>query len=360
MINIAYSFTEIVELMLSTLPPALVDSQNAARLRTMAAFLLPTLWGGFEFRLGKDQPDVDLWQIFMAEDRGPLLGYIGDHFSDAAPEEQARWTNMRKMLQYWCDHDTELKDIVHSMALEPRYMSPDAAVPEIPLGIWFSEKPVAVEKLHSTIVTMLHSIVGEGEIPALMQTLRHYMPNLETGVSLRAIGLFFKPEVGRAYIYLRNFNAESLIPYLQEVGWPGPYDEIQKLASWLSSYNEKLDVHFNIGPSLIPRMGIKVFPNGYGYSPHMNALLDDLVIRGLCDPEKRDALKKQPALLTPMKSRFNWPDHLIMESLTRPNPEQGSFYSFLSNIKLVYVPGKPLEAKAYIRFAHMWSRRHES
>src|SRR5439155_25568367 len=51
-----------------------------------------------------------------------------------------------------------------------------------------------------------------------------------------------------------------------------------------------------------------------------------------------------------------WPPHLVCASLLRPPDHFTSFQRLLSHVKVVYEPGRPIEAKGYFGFEHAWVR----
>ncbi len=344
----AYSFREIVELILPSMPPTLITAQSASSLREVAAHYPSLLGGGFELRLAADQPQVDLFQIVTRLDRSRLIGDVAAHFLDNPQYQDPLWLGLHNVLSYWHDHAAELDELIYGLSLELRYKSVDGP-PRPAIAFGLSAAATLSGHVNELVAQALRHFLGDQETTVLLANLRQHLPSPQTGATLRLLGIGIEPLGLGLRPYLRNLRVAQLIPYLESIGWQGRAQEVYDLAVWLARYNEALDVHLDLIDTVGPRLGFKIFGHSRGrYDPRLAALLDDLVGRGLCAPEKRDALRTQVWTLTPLNSTLPWPDHLILDSLSCPEPVPGAFYSYLQVIKVAYEPGKALEAKAYI------------
>jgi len=152
-----------------------------------------------------------------------------------------------------------------------------------------------------------------------------------------------------------RINVSSLSPdqitfYLQKIGYPEPAQEIEILAMQLLDIVDDLRICLDVGAAIYPQVGLECsFRQQHGLEPLWFTLLDDLVERGLCTPEKREGLLNWPGEITPIFSSLSWSTLFTTESLFKPLNvlERG-----LSHIKMTYRPQHPLKAKAYLGFLH--------
>jgi len=138
----------------------------------------------------------------------------------------------------------------------------------------------------------------------------------------------------------------QLVPYLTRLGWPGSFRELAAIMADFCrtntvDHNTYLDL--SLGASISPRLGLAFAQQQIEQLPGQDfarrALLDLCVQHGLCSPAKRDAL-----VLWPGRLRAVFPGDTLP---TR-------FRKWL-DIKLVYHPDQPLEAKGYLGFMPYFS-----
>jgi hypothetical protein len=106
---------------------------------------------------------------------------------------------------------------------------------------------------------------------------------------------------------------------------------------------ERLHLSFDLAEEILPRIGIEgSFPRQPSREPRWAAWLDRLAQRGLCSPEKRDAVLAWPGYDTFWTAPRRWP---VAEIGPR-----GVCLRALSHLKAVCRPQHPPEAKAYLVF----------
>lgn len=138
----------------------------------------------------------------------------------------------------------------------------------------------------------------------------------------------------------------QLVPYLTRIGWPGSFRELATIMTNFCTAdtvdgNTYLDL--SLGASVSPRLGLAFAQQQIEQLPGQDltrrTLLDLCVHHGLCSPEKRDALVR-------------WPGRL--RAVFRGDALPTRFRKWL-DIKLVYQPDQPLEAKGYLGFMPYFS-----
>jgi hypothetical protein len=106
---------------------------------------------------------------------------------------------------------------------------------------------------------------------------------------------------------------------------------------------ERLHLSFDVTDAILPRIGIEgSFPRRPTREPRWEILCERLVRRRLCSPEKKDAVLAWPGYDTFWTAPERWP---IAEMGPR-----GICIRLLSHVKVVCVPDREPEAKAYLVF----------
>jgi hypothetical protein len=90
------------------------------------------------------------------------------------------------------------------------------------------------------------------------------------------------------------------------------------------------------------------------------ALLDVLIDRGLCTPEKKAMLLAWPGSTSTMACHTGWPADLIVEALRPESNRFGLIRRSISHVKVGISSRTRLEAKAYLWFHHEWVSAAES
>lgn len=138
----------------------------------------------------------------------------------------------------------------------------------------------------------------------------------------------------------------QLVPYLTRLGWPGSLHELAAIMAEFCTadtvdHNTYLDL--SLGASISPRLGLAFAQQQIEQLPGQDvtrrALLDRCVQHGLCSPAKRDAL-------------VHWPGRF---RAVFPGDALPTRFRKWLDIKLVYQPGQPLEAKGYLGFMPYFS-----
>jgi hypothetical protein len=106
---------------------------------------------------------------------------------------------------------------------------------------------------------------------------------------------------------------------------------------------ERLHLSFDVMDAILPRIGIEgSFPRQPSREPRWAAFFERLVRRGLCSPEKRDAVLAWPGYDTFWTAPERWP---VAELGPR-----GFCVRALSHLKVVCRPDREPEVKAYLIF----------
>jgi hypothetical protein len=312
------------------LPGDVADRAALERLQVVMAGLPGSVSGAIEIRLGASEKSVDL----------------AVRISNPAEARQiAAWIQPDYVQQFLSDWARE----------------PD---PRIPF-LWLEfDLPPQEADLHSPL--MISRIVREAEPLWLVEDLLPAIRGRALTPSQRQLALRSLEELsGRAYCcYAFDLQARGtdlfrlsftdLMPadmpsYLERLGRPDLAREIL-LALELVPDGDLYEMNFDVNAraEIGSRIGIEVsFQKWPGRDPRWEALLDRLTAEGLCCPEKRSAVLSWFGYDSPRIARDRWP--LVS------GPPDAFLIRWISHFKLACLPGRSLEAKAYLSFG-LWTR----
>src|SRR5262249_131859 len=132
-----------------------------------------------------------------------------------------------------------------------------------------------------------------------------------------------------------------LLSYLNQIGWSGSVSDLTAVLTRFcvaETIDDFMYIDLSIDETVLPRLGIafaqQQIQNLPGKDPTRRALLDRCVGAGLCSPENREELLLWPGSFHILPASEQWPIKI---------------HKWL-DIKLVYDPAAPLEAKGYLGF----------
>jgi len=327
---------------LPNLTPKLVGSDALFGLKALANNLAPILRGGFECRLTANTSQVDLQQCIVRDD----IELLREQIITSANMVHPGWSQLSDFLNEW---RTSLKSIPE-IWLEFDINNSSVLIPAIFVGLPQEISPayetyeIAVQSLN----LLLPSAWNEWQ-----DNLYRCFVACPDGVFVSHIGVMLSRKAPALRVNVKRLQAESLIPYLQQLGWQQQSNEVEALMKQLSVLCERITVCLDIGQYISPQIGLEcIFLQQH--ESRWAIFLDYLVEHGLCEPEKREALLNWPGQSNPVNSLALWPEHLIAASLLKPRECFTVFERRLSHIKVVWQPQRRLEAKAYLWFEHRW------
>jgi hypothetical protein len=315
------------------LPPALVSATALARVRDAAAWLPAALsnWLYLECRLRRVQ--------------------AGDASLPAALGGVEAWRRAAALARAWADPGSPLARAVESVWLEFDLDDASAAAGRPPApGVFVDFTQEAFEsgspaERFALAEAALRPLLA-GEMPdATARGVRRCFDALPAGAYLLYVGVLLPRGTDLVRLCVIGLGEDALLSYLRDVGWAGAPDELRALTSELARAPEI--VHLDVGPSGAPspRVGLE-----YPFARRSQlrgaidevALLDHLVTRGLCTPEKRDALARWPGHAFDTMRHELWPSLVVRR---------------VNHVKLVCDAGRPVRAKGYLAMNHEFYRR---
>lgn len=334
--------------------PAVLPSQHRDAIRSAAARFPSALSRciDLECRLGSDQPSSDFLFCVTRREREQLQTPV--EFEALPPGLLALplWQRILRFTKAWSDSSSELYHKVlmvwFEFDLEPGSAGRDAlAAPGFFLGS--KEFPASAGVLGAEhewfYKAALPMLAGEPLPAAVEANLRRVSTCLPTGVGIYQIGVFFARQVPHLRACLTGIRPEHLPAYLRKIGYG---EDLSDLEDILGALAPLCDVHLDIdvGEQIGPKIGLECAPRRDRLpvmAENSARLLDWLARSGLCSPAQQEAL-----LLYPGVEPFDGPD-VSGSTAAALATTQPMLVRELSHIKVVYRPGAPLTAKAYLQ-----------
>jgi hypothetical protein len=338
----------------------LVSPQNFKEIISLAR-LFPgnlTSFLGFECRLGDSTSRTD-WAFAVSgagNDRDVLTnllshGYLPDYFY----QEEA-WQRVRHFADTWTNPSSILQDKIQCFWLE--FDMPDPA-PQIPIpSVFFgpSKLPAGAEDTDVTkYAWLLRSalpILRGRRVPLPIQKgMKDCLRSLPENATLFQVGtLLSRGQNDDVRFYVNHLSPEQIISYLETCEWNGDTNMLLSLLKQLGAIADRFVLGFDITPTGIgPRIGVECsfLSDGYQKEERWRDLLNILVMRNLCLPERMDALLGYSgvegdetisgSVMKPLTSASEHLHDLMTSTIIR----------YISHIKLVYESDHFVEAKAY-------------
>ena len=313
---------------------------------------------GFECRLTEPVSRTD-WAFAVSgsgKDRNVLAnflrqGYIPDYYL-----QEDAWQRVQKFVKAWATPQSALDRRIQCFWLEfdmPE-QPPTVFLPSVFFGPNRLPKGVAsntVSEYSWLTRSALPLLKGHAVHASIKQQLAICLLHLPENANLFQVGVMLsRGDNENLRLFINHLSPSQILHYLRSIGWMGNGDALAMMLSEIDPLADRFVLGFDITPKGIgPRLGLECSfqTDGYHQEPRWAAFLDYLVCKGLCLPEKRDALLRFPGV----ESNGAW-DGSVMRPLasvshTLPDLLSSAIVRYISHIKIVYENGKAFEAKAY-------------
>jgi len=344
-------------------PPAFSDIDSVARL--LPATLAYNTFG-FECRLGEELPRADFLVLATASCGRDSLASL--HPTSALPARlmtDTVWRRVRDFAVRWADPSSPLYRAVDNVWLEFDVDGPvpDVPVPSVFFGLQTNSQADATgatdepNRPRETAGKAIRLLAG-GEPPLRMvETLSRCFRALSPEERVFQVGLMLSRNAEAVRLCIRLRSVERIFEYLAEVGWPGSEVDLRDVLGPSARSVERVSLNIDVGETVDPKIGLECYFDGNRQpkrEPRWDTFLDSLVRSGLCTADKRDALLAYPGYVDEDADGVPWPAALRRASQLLGGRSLSTFVRSLHHIKIVYRPGEPLEAKAYLAGNHHW------
>jgi hypothetical protein len=299
----------------------LFDEQALRRLHTVSRHLPEDCLSILEVRLGPVRGPVDLSLRLETPSQARRLA------------EGPLPVHLRSFLERWSDPAGDFAS-VPCVWLE---LDLDRDPRNLPVPVVCARLPQRVD-LDWLLESLWPAMQGRPLPPAQRNLVRRCWEEIPPSASLLYAFSLLSRDGGAVRMEIFGLEPDQIDGYLRRIGLA----EIPEVTAAVPVFAgvESLHLSFDIASEVLPRIGIEgSFPRRPEREPRWRGLFARLVDRGLCTPEKREAVFAWPGYDSFWTAAGRWPE----EAGIRTRCVRG-----LSHVKVVCRPGWAPEAKVYL------------
>ncbi|MBE9100254.1 hypothetical protein [Vacuolonema iberomarrocanum] len=328
------------------LSPELVTTQAKQQIQALAQHLPISSATLIECRLSDSHADVDLHASFT-------------HFPPTLLNHfllNPAWQACQTFGHAWMTPASALHQSIRNLILEfdlPEQSAEDsiAAISPSPYIMFKSGRTVELPELIEQVLPLFQ----KSPDPSLATQLNHCLNSIPEGAELANIGIWLARPHQAVRLTIKDIRLEQISAYLENIGWQDPSQTFASFAATLSPLAEAFALAIDIDSTVHPRIGLECFATAQFHDPaRWQQFIDHLVQTDLCTPAKRNALLAWSGFTRRSDCPDLWPANLTYGDLLMGLNAVSLFWRRINHIKVVYQPGQPLSAKAYLAFGHSW------
>ncbi|NEP48705.1 MAG: hypothetical protein F6K65_07655 [Moorea sp. SIO3C2] len=337
------------------IPSALIGSSDWNNIyqtvQSLPSQLTITKGFGFECPLQSSLPQADILLCIGEEGRGILAENNNINLLPETFQVHPIWQRVCKFCTQWADPSSPLFDKIDHIWLEFDVNPEPAPIPLPSVFFDFFEYSILPGGGYQWVShTALKLLLGRALSPEVDQCLFNCFESLPSGADVFTIGAMLARDSDVVRICMGLAPAE-IIPYLNRIGWQGDTDELEALVCELAKVASSLVIDLDVCQRVLPKVGLECYVRT---KTETEQLLDYLVKKGLCFPEKRDRILAYPGYIHQKQNPQQWPSYLKWQGSFLKRGYLSTFAKRLNHIKVVYQPYQDLIAKAYLALWHHW------
>jgi hypothetical protein len=330
------------------------------------ASLLPgalTDFFGFECPLGVRQPQGDFLVCCRASQGGRevLNGQKPERTLPAFFQAHPIWQQIRSFSDDWSNPQSPLFDRVHNMWIEfdVEGVPSSIPVPSVFIG------PESLQPLETAVETRgmpthcawltdlaLPLLLGSEPDEKLRFQIARCLNSLPPGARIFQVGLMLARASRITRLCVRGVSGAQIIEYLRALDYDTSTGELEGLLNLLEPLVARIDLDMDVADRVLPKIGLECYLPIDPYAT--GRYLNHLVSSGLATSTKAKALESWPGMAHERLTPKIWPRDLLALSGFLRGRVHSVFARWLHHVKIVYQPGLPLQAKAYLAVYHMW------
>lgn len=340
------SMADYLRVVTPHLHPELVSPEALSCIQSLAKILPPLSDAILECRLGEGQSRVD-FQVTLPRH----IPNLPEHLLTSPV-----WQAVRDYYQEWSEPNSFLYQSVNYLTLEFDLDEQRSQMPIPCIGLALNREvgreDLSLMKIVERLSLIRFKHLASSDLESNLQRCFNCLPD---GARIAGLGLMLSRPTKVVKVVVKEMPPEQFSDYLVHIGWTQPTDCLSTLVSTLSEFVGSLALSFDIGDTIFSRIGLECFWEKQPFDePRWQLFLDHLVERGLCTPAKQNALLAWPGFSQKADCPEWWPPNLTWGDRFFGSQAVSVFSRTIYEVKIVYEPGKPLEAKAYLVFAHNW------
>lgn len=312
---------------------------------------------GFEIHLGDARQRAD-WAFAISgagDDRIVFENLLKQGNFPKPLIQQPEWQQIAAFSEAWTKKDSILKKKVKCFWLEfdmPETKS-DVSIPSVFFGPEkiSEDAPKDAMTQYSWLVNdALPLLRGQPLSKEVESQILNCIQKISQGASLFQVGTMLSRSTNDVRLYINKIHPSRIISYLNALGWSDEENNFRTLIADVQRRADRFVLSFDVtNDGIGPRIGLECSfeENLYQEETRWKDFFDYLVNKDICLPEKRDALLQYPGVEHPDDFSGGVMKPFISVSQHLDNIFSGSLVRYISHVKIVYLPDRPLEAKAY-------------
>ncbi|RAJ76674.1 hypothetical protein CLV59_108194 [Chitinophaga dinghuensis] len=346
-----YSLLKATGIFCDSLPKSLVSPTQLSLLKKAADFFPPLLRFGLECRLTNDE-QVDL-QLCIRRDEDDLPA-IHNWFQNKFTENQEQ-EKILLFLKTWADKSSSYYRNIAEVFLELDVLPSGI---EAPLLFFQLQPGISATQKKNFCFSLLSEILGERQsFLSLFEKVLYACPD---PAFIAYLGIMFSRDMEVLRINIKKLPFTAVAPFLRKLdyAWTGP--ALDQWISFIYSHADRVTLCIDIGENVLPKIG---FECSWNEQPpketYWRFFIEKLNSSGLYSKEKIEDILNWDKEIFPGEME-DWPEHLWIESLRKPENEFTILKKEISHLKLSYCPDKEIELKAYLGYGNLWKSKINS
>jgi hypothetical protein len=363
------SLENSVSITSSWLSPDIASINALQRIREISGELLnlPTISeAGFECHLGKGEARTDFLICLSPPSKDRQLWSEKIKSIQYFSCDSSTWRRIDSFVNSWNLEQSILHQKVKNAWLEFDINDSDKGTPTP--SFFFASNVINSEHHKDTpwenpesfewvIDNALEPLMKESLEDATKQRLRkcfQFLPDkgniFQTGVMLPRLS-----ESQSVRICISGIKTLEVSSYLKSIECLECTEEIDSILNEIAGFTDRSAINISVKDSVCPKIGIECYIDDHTkHSPKWRAFLEFLVRQKLCTAKEMNALINWVGYSEEKSCSDIWPDDIRLGASFLYPTFRSTIVRTLHHIKIVYEPGKPLSAKAYLWFAHRW------
>jgi hypothetical protein len=349
---------ELLSTVESSIPEGLISSENFREMQRLASRFSGSITSFFGFESHLNSPKAQADYLFaissLREERDALANLIRKKTIPEKFMNIPEWQNVCRFVLEWADPESILFQNVLGMWFEFDMVENSSKTPipciflhTIPLRITSEEDTKKISWLTKNALPL----VAGKEIPEkIEQNLLQTIQQLPKDALVMDAGVMLSRPTSGVRLIIAKIHPDQIIPYLTKLGWSEEHEQLPVLLEELQQNVTRVVLHITVTENGIDKkIGLECSftPDKYHLETRWQSFFNYLVKKGLCLPEKKDALLEFIGVdQEDAKRDFDTTMYRPIVKFEN-NDCSRALVRYISHIKLVYEPDHGLSAKAY-------------
>jgi len=335
-------------------PPALIGPTSLSCIQQLARMLPGQVseFFGFECPLGSSEAAADFLICAKAEEAGREI-LAGKRAGQQLPTafDSAAWKTIQRFAAIWNDPSSPLFHNVHNCWLEFDIGAASSTVPQP--SVFFGSDELRPELDAGWLVDCALPILSGGTLSVTARNgILHCIERLPQGAQIFQVGRMLARASTATRLCARGIPSEDIPDYLESIGWKGFREDLLVVVEGLAEHTGRIDLDLDVDSTAMPKLGLECYTEAHPAAfPNFVTYLESA---GFCRPEKAAQLKQWAGMAHQLSNPTGWPGGLRMVSSFLNGRFHSAFVRWVHHVKVVYEPGRPLQAKAYMAVKHVW------